>query len=271
MSARSRLPLLLAPALAAAGASVAHAQSFVDDAQLPSSVGTLPTFGELYLPDEAVYLQARPDAELGTDRNEYRSPSYYARGAVAIWFPEDLTFTRVTSFAQTVVDPADPQNPTVQVVGQPQEVTHGWGGGLNFAGGYNFAPDAFINPRIEAEYLLLIVDYRDTNDDGLTWNSLGVNLLLDVRANEAVKVYGGVGAGMAYISYANPPLGNIGVGSDDAFDFYLQGLVGTLIRFNDDIDIDIGLRYQITEPEAFEGEVELNNILFHVGLLLHLE
>lgn len=263
------------PAVAATIGLAAATSAFAADGEH----APLPTLAE-YAASTPAFLQAETDVStgaepggtrVGTDPRDYRQAGYYARGAVMIWFPEDITFNDIASFTQQVTNPDDPLNPSLVNVPQDQDLTHGWGGGLQAALGYNFTDGSGINPRLEAEYQLLIVDYRDTNDDGITWNGLAVNLLVDFPVRDGLKLYGGGGLGMAYISYANPPLNGVGIGSDDAFTPYGQIMGGGLVRFSSDIDVDIGLRYQYTNPDAFEGDVELNNIIFHVGLLLHLE
>lgn len=169
-------------------------------------------------------------------------PSWYARGAALILFPQDVT------------------------IGNAGDFTLGWGGGLNFAGGYSFNAGGDVSPRVELEYILLLDEFRDLGTtDGITWNSLGVNGLVDFRVRDGFKLYGGAGAGLTYVS------ADAGTTSDNNTTFYLQALGGGLFRFSDDIEIDIGIRYTIASPDLFGNDIDLNNILFHVGLLLRLE
>ena len=128
--------------------------------------------------------------------------------------------------------------------------------------------------RVEGEYQLRINDFRDdslTVNDSITWNSLGANAIIDFTpfsSRPNFRLYGGVGAGLAYITVSNPT----GSGSDDSIAGYAQALGGGLIRFNDDIDIDLGLRYQTSLGlDVFQGSDDLGNVVFHLGLLLYLE
>lgn len=190
--------------------------------------------GELADAAQPLYLQDVSDDDRGqndVDDFKYRpnvSP-WYARGAVLLLFPQDMLFTNVAS---EEVPSDDPTSPGTVDQGVEQDITLGWGGGLNVAVGYGFKPNDKFNPRVEAEYTLLLADFRDANDDGMTWNGLGVNGLVDMRLSSNIKLYAGAGAGLAYVSFANPPaplssglLTN--VGSDDDVTFYLQGLGGT--------------------------------------------
>jgi opacity protein-like surface antigen len=226
---------------------------------------------------QASYLQAISDAEpgesrIGTRANDPRVPNWYARGGLLLMFPQDQTFNDIAFFDE----PSGSQAGGTNAVGIDQDLTLGWGGGLYAALGYGFRPNGRFNPRIEAEYMLLLADFRDANDDGITWNSIGVNGLVDMRVQENIKLYAGLGGGITYVSFANPPAQDtntplIRVGSDDDVALYVQALGGALFRFSDDIDIDLGLRYTLAEADAFDGDVDFNNVVFHVGLLLHLE
>ncbi len=239
---------------------------------------TGPTLEEAML--QPIYLQAdvsdaQPgQSDVGTIARDRVTPPWYARGGLLLLFPQDVTFNGVTTVNVASDDPTDEDGR--EDVDVDQDVSLGWGGGLYAAVGYSFAPDARFNPRVEAEYQLLIDDYRDANDDGITWNSLGVNGIVDWRVRENMALYAGLGAGIAYLSTANPPVtlpsGALSsVGSDDSFTVYGQALGGALFRFSDDVDIDLGLKYQLTQPSLFEGDASFDNVVFHVGLLLHLE
>ncbi|MEM1011640.1 MAG: hypothetical protein AAGI46_05400 [Planctomycetota bacterium] len=235
--------------------------------------------GSMSLLDSAVYLQDAGPADSADEPNLFervntptRAP-FYTRFGTQLLFPQDLTFSGVTTEA---VPSSDPNSPGLVDVDVPQDLTLGWGGGLYAAFGYGFAPNARFNPRIEAEYLLLLADFRDAIDDGMTWNSFGLNGIVDARLGPNVKVYGGVGGGLAYVSFANPPVAlssgaGVAVGSDDDVALYVQGLGGMLFRFDDDIDIDLGVRYMFSDLDVFNGDVEMQNVVFQIGLLLHLD
>ena len=212
----------------------------------------------------AAYLQvAEPaDDEIGTNAYDYREAAWYIRGGAMITFPTDLDFE-----GDRQIDVADPDDDPIiitQRIIDPQ--TLGWGGGIFGAAGYSFNAGGDVSPRLEGEYQLLLADFRGTNDQGATWNSLGLNALLDLRLTERIKLYGGLGGGAVYASFFSPTLG-----SDDDFSYYVQGLGGFLFRFSEDIDIDLGLRYQYAKFDLYEGETDFDNVVFHLGLLLHLE
>ena len=213
----------------------------------------------------AAYLQvADPaDDEIGTGAYDYREPAWYIRGGAMITFPTDLEFDAGEQDV-VVVDPdGEPTTVTQDVI---VDQTLGWGGGLFGAVGYSFNAGSRISPRLEAEYQLLLADFRGTNDQGMTWNSVGLNALIDLRLREHIKVYGGVGAGGVYASFFTP-----GLGSDDNFSYYVQGLGGFLFRFSEDIDVDLGIRYTYSQLGLYDGDTDFDNIVFHLGLLLHLE
>jgi len=226
---------------------------------------------------DVAWLQAQAEPgedEVGTIAVDELVPRFYARGGVFLLFPQDVAFEGIT-FDQ--IQNPDPNQGGLLEIPADQDLTLGFGGGLYAAAGYNFRPNERVNPRIEAEYQLLIADYRDADDDGITWNSVGGNALVDFRVHDNVALYGGAGAGLVYVSFANPPLelnrppGVFVPGSDDHITLYVQALGGALFHFSDDIDIDVGMRYQYAQADAFAGDVEFNNVVFHVGLLLHLE
>ncbi len=188
----------------------------------------------------------------------FERPNWYFRGGVNIVFPQDFDATF-----------RDSEGGDVEVGN-----TLGWGGGLYTALGYTFGPNNSVRTRVEGEYQLRINDFRDdsfTVNDSITWNSVGGNVFVDftpLPSRPNFRLYGGAGAGLAYITVSNP----VGAGSDDSIAGYAQLLGGGLVRFNDDIDIDFGLRYQTSLGlDVFEGSDDLGNAVFHVGLLLYLE
>ncbi len=211
---------------------------------LISGLGVAPALAQTAEPVfelQPTMLQADPDTA-PTPAYDFTVPNWYARGAVLILFPQEVE------------------------IGTAGDFTLGWGGGFNFAGGYSFNAGGDVSPRVEVEYILLLDEFRNLGtDDGITWNSLGVNGLVDFRVRDGMKLYAGAGAGMTYVSV------DAGNTSDDAFTPYFQVLGGGLFRFSDDIEIDIGLRYNIASPELLDGDFDLANVLFHVGLLLRLE
>lgn len=214
--------------------------------------GELAPWNEAFVPHlqlEQPLEEAEPgQADVGTTAYDYRVPSWYTRFGVNVVFPQDIEFEGVEA-----------------------DFTLGWGGGLYAALGYNFNAGEPVSTRLEGEYQLRLNDYRDAIDDSVTWNSLGFNGLIDFAPFEQVpqmKLYGGLGAGLVYATVNDPT----GPGSDDAVTPYYQVMGGALVRFSEDIDIDFGLRWQQTVGlEVFETETDLQNIVFHIGLLLRLE
>jgi opacity protein-like surface antigen len=265
-SAALGLVMLAAPAPTASASAV----EFVSAADLTRPAGTEPIELDFLTAQDPVFLQTSPQRDDGAQPRDDgrlisadpREPSWYTRLGVLITFPQDITLE-----GSTVVDQPQPGGGTIPTeVPFDQDFTLGWGGGLYLGLGYNFNAGGTINPRLEAEYQLLLADYRGTSDSGSTWNGLGLNALIDVRVRDGLKLYGGLGAGFAYASFSTP-----GLGSDDDFSPYFQGLGGALIRFSDDTDIDLGFRYTVSEFDIYNGSTDFDNVTFHIGLMLYLE
>ena len=256
-----------APAAALAALAVLSAAPAVSaDPAGPNAYadrGLLPGLG-----GDPAYLQAAEpgESDVGTDPVDYREPSWYAKGGLMITFPRDLSFDQ-EFVVETDPDPDVIGDELIESVVQARDETLGWGGGLYVGLGYEFNPGGRISPRVEGEYQLLIADFRGADDLGSTWNALGVNVLLDFQLIEnQLDVYGGLGAGATYASFSTP-----GLGSDDDFSYFVQAMGGFLVRFDRDVDIDFGLRYTYSQLDLYDGTTDLDNVTFHVGLLLHLE
>ena len=145
-----------------------------------------------------------------------------------------------------------------------------------FATGASFNVDPFVSIRLEAEYSysetkvkkIFDVNNNDTypSEDLLPLNKFLVNSYIDLGEKSfIVKPYVGFGAGYGYGSYKN---GN----EEKIKGFAWMGTVGATYSFNENISVDLGIRYskmvaknlKFNGPVA-EGEINLNPVSVSLG------